>query len=377
MGVTLRTGKYGTYWGNDYNSSNPLGDAKRKVNATYIYKALTAAGWTLNAIAGLLGNMQAESTINPGRWQSDNPNPSTTSGVGYSLCQWTPYTKYTNWCSSNGYSDPSEMDSAIARILYEVENNLQWIGVGDYYGMSFKEFTQSTKSVTYLSTGFLLCYERPADQSVSVQNARATLSKNWYNYLNSISDDIVTTNFTPRLTSDGIEGDDYWYAKNPFYQSGYGLPNCPCYAWGRFWEISDKCDDGTKNYSNKPTLPTGNACDWFPNVKGYVTGVTPKLGAVICWSGGTDGYGHVAIVEEIKSNGDIVVSQSAWQSTYFWTSEKQVSSGYSYNNYTFQGFIYNPHIKTTVIPGGGSVGDHTKRKGFNWVLFNKRRQIYG
>ena len=42
-----------------------------KINAIYIYSALSDAGWTLNAIAGILGNMQSESAINPGRWQSD------------------------------------------------------------------------------------------------------------------------------------------------------------------------------------------------------------------------------------------------------------------------------------------------------------------
>ena len=54
----------------------------RKENARYIYKFFTAKGWTLNAIAGMLGNMQAESNI-----IADINDKS--GGGGYGLVQWT------------------------------------------------------------------------------------------------------------------------------------------------------------------------------------------------------------------------------------------------------------------------------------------------
>ena len=65
MGLEQRTGTYGTYWGNTYNSSNTLTLEQEQINATYIWNALGSQGWTLNAVAGMLGNMQSESTINP------------------------------------------------------------------------------------------------------------------------------------------------------------------------------------------------------------------------------------------------------------------------------------------------------------------------
>lgn len=65
MGLELRTGNYGQYYGNTYDSSNPLNMEQMKLNATYIANALRQRGWTLNAICGMLGNMQSESTINP------------------------------------------------------------------------------------------------------------------------------------------------------------------------------------------------------------------------------------------------------------------------------------------------------------------------
>lgn len=177
--ATQRSGAYGTYYGSLFSQSEPLSASEMTVNAKYIFSALTSKGWTLNAIAGMLGNMQAESTINSGRWQSDDVG---NISLGYGLVQWTPSTKYTDWCSEQGYSDPSEMDNGISRILYEVENAVQWIPT-DAYPYSFKEFSTSTKTVDELAKAFLLCYERPADQSESVQDYRSSLAKIWYQVL--------------------------------------------------------------------------------------------------------------------------------------------------------------------------------------------------
>ena len=192
MSLQTRIGKFGTYIGNTYDSSNALNQEQMEVNAKYIALGLYSYGWTKESIAALLGNMQAESSINPGRWQSDRVGGDS-SGHGYSLVQWTPYIKYTNWCSEEGYSDPSEMDSALARIVYEVENSIQWAGTGAYSGMSFLEFSKSTEEVGYLAVGLLICYERTADQSESVQEYRSSLARKWYEFLGGVNLDTTTT----------------------------------------------------------------------------------------------------------------------------------------------------------------------------------------
>ena len=148
--------------------------------------------------------------------------------------------------------------------------------------------------------------------------------------------------FTPRLNSDGIMNNFHWYSENPFYQSGYGMPNCTCYAYGRFWEIGDLENIGQNDPTN---LPRGDGGTWWNDaVSGgyYETGQIPKLGAVACFYDNNGGAGHVAIVEEIDANGNITCSNSAWQSTYFFLTNLLVSSNYSYSHFTFQGFIYNP-----------------------------------
>lgn len=172
----LRTGILGTYYGSYMGESEALTYEQMKLNARYIYSYLIEKGWSLNAICGMLGNIEAESSMNPGRWQSDSIGSST---LGYGLVQWTPSSKYIDWAKEQGFVDYSEMGANLARIIYEVENNIQWIATSSYY-YSFKDFSTSGLSVSELAKAFLLNYERPADQSESVQNYRASLAEAWY-----------------------------------------------------------------------------------------------------------------------------------------------------------------------------------------------------
>lgn len=158
--------------------------------------------------------------------------------------------------------------------------------------------------------------------------------------------------FTPRLNDSGMLNNPLWYSDNPLYQSGYGLPNCTCYAWGRFWEITG---------GNAPTLSTDNAENWYNHSDGYQRGNTPKLGAVICFADGPfSGDGHVAIVEQINSDGSIVTSNSAWRGEYFYTQTLQPPNYLPASDYVFQGFIYNPS-------GGGDVPPEPT----NWISDNR------
>lgn len=181
MALIERTGNFGRYYGNTYDTSSPLNQSQMELNAVYIYNSLSSNGWSLNAICGMLGNMQTESSINPGRWQSDRVGGDPT-GHGYGLVQWTPYTKYTEWATNNGYSDPSTMDCNLARINYEVENNLQWIPTYQY-PMTFEAFKTSNEDPYTLAMIFLANYERPADP---YQPARGQQANAWYEYLSGV-----------------------------------------------------------------------------------------------------------------------------------------------------------------------------------------------
>lgn len=111
-------------------------------NAQCVYDYLRAKGWTKEAVCGILGNMELESTINPGRYGSNGSN---TNVLG--LVQWSPATKYTNWAAQNGYGNTS-MQGQLERILWEVENPGpsgadQWYATSNY-NLTFKQFTTST-----------------------------------------------------------------------------------------------------------------------------------------------------------------------------------------------------------------------------------------
>ena len=162
----------------------------------------------------------------------------------------------------------------------------------------------------------------------------------------------------------------WYYANNPFYKSGYGMPNCTCYAWGRFAELM----------GSKPNLSLGNAENWYSYNDGYIRGMTPKLGAIICWrkgeaGNGSDGAGHVAVVEQINEDGSIITSDSGWQSEAFWWRSHRVNSdgNWGADGYVFQGFIYNPvnfDNGDPVDPGGspGSGNVKPKKKGLSLLM---------
>lgn len=331
-------------------------------------------------VAGLMGNLQAESNLQPNNLENhyesqlgytdttytnavDNGSYSESSFVndsaGYGLAQWTYYSRKQglyNLYKSGGYSSISNINLQLNYLYYELENN--------YPGVL--SVLKSTTNIRTASDKVLHDFENPADQSASVEEYRLGLCTAIYNELSGTG----SKPFEPRLDETGINGSFYYYSQNPFYQSGYGLPNCTCYAWGRFWEISDT----TGNGSNKPTLPTGNAGEWYPNVTGYSKGSEPKLGAVICWDNPGEA-GHVAIVEKIYSNGDILTSNSVWQSTYFYTKTLYKADNYNFGSYVFQGFIYNPYVSEGGSEPDIPINPPKKRKGYNFLLFNRRKRL--
>ena len=171
---------------------------------------------------------------------------------------------------------------------------------------------------------------------------------NWFrdkvkSYLNPSAAD-KTVKFSPRLTAPSFS-DKHWIKSTKGglndcieISGGSVLPNCVGYAWGRFYEI----------IGDKPRLSKNNAEMWYGNTAdGYKRSQTPALGAVICWSKGAvgnerDGAGHVAIVEQILPNGDIVTSNSAYGGSRFYTQTYKKSAGYNFGAYKFQGFILPP-----------------------------------
>ena len=146
--------------------------------------------------------------------------------------------------------------------------------------------------------------------------------------------------FIPRLTDAGMLNNPMWYSDNFYYQIGWGLPNCTCYAYGRIYEIT----------GSKPTYcPRYDAGTWWRDwPSDMAKGQVPQLGAVLVMNDPWGYYmGHVCIVEDILPSGDIITSNSGYQGDYFWTEVNPASEGYLpqwavNKGYRREGFLYLP-----------------------------------
>src|SRR5690625_5238363 len=134
-------------WINDYrvwlSESQSLQNAQKIVD--YLYT--DGKDWSKESLSAMIGNMRHESSVNPNMyeygydWSQDR---------GFGLVQWTPRSKYWNWALQNGFSE-SELrngDAQLARLDYEVDNNIQYIANGhqrryggsEKYNFSFADF---------------------------------------------------------------------------------------------------------------------------------------------------------------------------------------------------------------------------------------------
>lgn len=147
-------------------------------NALLVKNYLRGKGWTYNAIAGLLGNMEVESFINPGIWQGLEEGAN--GGGGFGLVQWTPWTNFTNWADEHEY----EHDDGYAQLKWIDEVTVsagQWIKT-DEYDLSFEEFKKSNATPEWLALAFMYNFERPKDPSITEESRQAD-AREWYEYI--------------------------------------------------------------------------------------------------------------------------------------------------------------------------------------------------
>lgn len=128
---------------------------------------------------------------------------------------------------------------------------------------------------------------------------------------------------------------------------GSVLPNCTGYVHGRWMELGNTNTD-------YPGLSLQNASTYISN-SSYESGTEPRLGAILVFGAwGSNGAGHVAVVEDIIDNGIAIrCSESDYgdprknKGTYFHTvirtRENNWAAGASQEyNHNFLGFLYHP-----------------------------------
>lgn len=167
------TDQYGSYWrGNTYSISM----AQMRTNAAYIWNYLGANGWSLVAVAGILGNTQYESGHNPAIWENLQELPEN----GYGIVQWTPSTKFTDWASAEGY-EINQMWPQLERIIYEKDNNLQWSTSAEFPISITRYWNTQSHSAYWCGGAWFTNYERGPNPEVVTLRQEA--AREWAYYL--------------------------------------------------------------------------------------------------------------------------------------------------------------------------------------------------
>lgn len=170
------------------NERGTIDKTEMENNAQIIDEYFSIIGWSRNAIAALLANMELESGINPARWENDDVG---NLSVGFGLVQWTPATKLAIWISTqyqagllpnNNYKDGTNQ---LDRIKYELDNNIQYAPTKQFKE-TFEEWSKSDKNPGYLAAAFMMNYERPLNSGFGVQIKRARNARRWYKFLTGV-----------------------------------------------------------------------------------------------------------------------------------------------------------------------------------------------
>lgn len=183
LGYEWINGENSEYFG-DPTSELCGNNAKAINNACCIYSYFYHKGWTLEAISGLCGNIQQESTFNPSLIEIG--------GTGHGLVQWTPpedlyrvmdviYGGHTDW-------NDGEKQCGVIYAEYQQSTGLHDWGIeGQWYQtaqfpISWEDWANSRIDPGELALAFQANYERPA----SLHPERANYARAWYNYLKTI-----------------------------------------------------------------------------------------------------------------------------------------------------------------------------------------------
>ena len=345
-----------------------------KTTAQKIWNYLIAKGLSAAGAAGVMGNLNAESGLKANNLQNSYQkklgytDASYTKAVdsgeytnfvhdaaGYGLAQWTYHSRKAallSFCKAKGKS-VGDLETQLDFLMKELGDN--------YSGLL--SFLKTTGSVKDASDRVLTQYERPADMGDTAKATRAGFAQSYYDQfaaeipvveekVNSEATEDATPAYVPRLTKPE-KGNPYYNTKG---NGGYSnaikgkptdadcdvLSNCVGYAYGRFNEIG--------GYGCCKYLVPTNAENFIQHAGSLETGNVPRVGACMVWRkgntlSGSDGAGHVAIVEKVVSDTEVVTSESGWGSTVpFYTKTRKKGSGNwgAGSSYTFLGFIYNP-----------------------------------
>lgn len=248
-------------------------------NAEKVYAYFSALGWSLSAIAGMLGNMQVESYLSPAYIQSSHrsslPNSASslsdvpnsvminfygTSGYGVGLVQWDGYTNTTpagqklvsfaeryglNWYDG---------DTQLFRIKREKESNIQWQQrTINGTAWTWNNYVTNNETPETSAKIWQSCYEIGGTDSTRRQNN----ARYWYDYFQN----------EPEPPADWVSGE--YFANLALAYDGQYIPysqwDCITFVQAVWHDIP------TVNSSWVLCSPLGTNTLWRMNETGYPT----------------------------------------------------------------------------------------------------------
>lgn len=184
-----------------------------------IYNHLINKGLTPPQAAGIMGNLEAESSMNPRAVEDKKgqpPRPDSDvmeigTSYGYGLAQWTTKGRQVGLHEAAVAAGKQDSD-----LLVQLEYLWKEMGSDQFYENGFARLKE-TSDVKVASSLFMLHFERPLDQSQSKQNARAALGLKWLTKYGS-STPTQSSSAPPVVSRCGAAG-----GNNPT-NGGYSLP---------------------------------------------------------------------------------------------------------------------------------------------------------
>ena len=178
-----------------------LNSEEMKVNAKFVWNYLGSRGWSLDAVCGMLGNFEAESTINSNRVENSQKDRCPNWGnYGFGVAQWTPwYTKqkpdgswydaanyhgsnnptYGYWAEQNGYTVAADGSGTIGN--FEPQLDYLNANLGTSSGKTWVQNYKTTSAgPEQAAKDFYVYYEKSEAGTWATRPAKAL---KWYEYL--------------------------------------------------------------------------------------------------------------------------------------------------------------------------------------------------
>lgn len=229
----------------------------------YMWKYFKAKGLNDYGVAGLMGNLYAESGLKACNLQNTYEkslgmtDAEYTAAVdagtytnfvndsaGYGLAQWTYWSlkrDMLNYFQNKGKSI-GDLETQMEFLAYQLSNSYKAVWTT----------LQTATSVLEASNAVLLKFERPADQSETVQNKRASYGQNYYNLYGTTT--VTNSSSSVTIPSEGGNG-----------KMKYSSSNKPLVCM----QTNSTCYKGTSTMTVKGVLWHSTGAN-NPNLKRYV-----------------------------------------------------------------------------------------------------------